>query len=66
MHHLYGNTDRASWSWVSDPGRLERGAIAEPSLRTLRALVRALDVTLDELAREDDPGSAKSRRGGHG
>jgi hypothetical protein len=29
---------------VSDPGRLERGAIAEPSLRTLRALVRALDV----------------------
>jgi len=42
--------------------RIERGAIAEPSLRTLRALVRALDVTLDELAGEDDPGSARWRR----
>jgi transcriptional regulator with XRE-family HTH domain len=46
--------------------RIERGAIVEPSLGTLRALSRALDVTLDELAGEDDPGSAKSRRGGHG
>jgi transcriptional regulator with XRE-family HTH domain len=46
--------------------RIERGAIAEPSLRTLRALVRGLDVTLDELAGEDDPGPAGDRRGGHG
>jgi len=51
---------------VSDPGRLERGAVAEPSLGTLRAFARAHDVTLDELAGEDDPDSAKSRRGGHG
>jgi transcriptional regulator with XRE-family HTH domain len=46
--------------------RIERGVIVEPSLRTLRALARGLDVTLDELAGEEGPGPTKSRRGGHG
>jgi transcriptional regulator with XRE-family HTH domain len=46
--------------------RIERGAIAEPSLRTLRALARALGATLDELAGEGGPGPARSPRGGHG
>jgi transcriptional regulator with XRE-family HTH domain len=46
--------------------RIERGAIAEPSLRTLRTLARVLDVTLDELAGEGGPGPAGDRRSGHG
>jgi transcriptional regulator with XRE-family HTH domain len=57
---------RASGVSATVISRIERGAIVEPSLRTLRALAKALDVTLDELAGEGGLQGIGDRRGGHG
>ena len=60
---------RASGVSATVISRIERGAIAEPSLRTLRALARTLSTSLDELAREGDDGAETRpvvrRRSGH-
>jgi transcriptional regulator with XRE-family HTH domain len=38
--------------------QIEQGTTRDPRVSTLRALAKALGVTLDELAGEDDPDAA--------
>ena len=43
--------------------QLEQGLTSDPKLSTLRALARALGVTLDELGQEDEPPAPPKGRG---
>jgi transcriptional regulator with XRE-family HTH domain len=51
---------------VMVPSRIERGVVEDPPESTLRALARALEVTVDELLAEPgpEPGQAQAEPNG--
>src|SRR5947209_4003811 len=48
---------------VSAVVQMEAGKIKDPRMSTLRALASALDVTIDELARQDEPEAPAADQG---
>jgi transcriptional regulator with XRE-family HTH domain len=47
---------------ISSVVQIERGLIPDPRMTTLRALAKALRVSMDELAAEDAPAAGQEER----